>query len=279
MRREGRAIVIRSVALLLGAALFASAGRAEDTDPESNGAANDGQDATRPVRRIDLRPNFTKRGRSGEYDAWSYTLRHDRPVPLGNGWKLGLRIDLPLLYNNLPTDADPAGSYRVGFGDVLGQAVLIRTFDARMAVGAGTQVIVRTGGGDQFGSGLWRLVPMMGLRYKLPEISAESFVTGAMRYDVDVAGPDRNGHVRSLQFSPTFNIGLPDRMFLTLFPSYDIRYNFLSRSWFVPLDVQFGKVWSDRIVTSLEIGAPIYYTRGTEPVYRFKLEGQIGFFF
>lgn len=128
-RSRSRTSICLFVALLPGGALAALYARAEDADPDSSDPANVGQDAIRPVRRIDLRPNFTTRGRSGEYDAWSFTLRHDRPVPLGNGWKLVLRVDLPLLYNNIPTDADETGSYRFGFGDVLGQALLIRTID------------------------------------------------------------------------------------------------------------------------------------------------------
>jgi hypothetical protein len=270
------------IAIIMGCGgSMSSHALAEDEDAAKEDTANDGQDVTRPVKRIDLRLNYTKPGASGgaagELDSWSFIARHDRPINLGDGWQVGLRLDLPFLYNNLPTQADPAGTYRVGYGDTLGQALLIKAIDKRQAIGVGTQLIAPTGGGDQFGSGRWRLVPTAGYRYALSEISPGSFFVAAVRYDVDVGGQDRQGHVRNFQFSPTLNIGLPDAMFFTFFPSTDIRYDFIKQKWFVPFNAQIGKVWDKKIVTSLEIGVPIY--TGGDALYKFKLEGRVGLFF
>ena len=38
-----------------------------------------------------------------------------------------------------------------------------------------------------------------------------------------------------------------------------------------------GKLWNKTIVTSLEYSVPLY--RGTAPLYNYKLEARIGFFF
>ena len=137
--------------------------------------------------------------------------------------------------------------------------------------------IVPTASADQFGSGHVRLVPTIGYRYGLPEISPGSFFVAAMRYDFKVAGPDARRDVSNLQFSPTLNIALPEQTFLTFYPSTDIRYDFIADSWFVPFDVQIGKLWGKSVVTSLEVAFPIY--RGDAPLYDFKIEARVGFFF
>ena len=135
-----------------------------------------------------------------------------------------------------------------------------------------TGVAVRSGNADQFGAGQYRLVPTLGYRYALPEVSPGSFFVGAVRYDFDFAGSSTRKHIRNLQFSPTFNIGLPDQMFLTFFPSTDIRYDFVAKSWFVPFDIQIGKLWGKSVVTSLELAVPMY--RGSAPLYNFKAEAR-----
>ena len=71
------------------------------------------------------------------------------------------------------------------------------------------------------------------------------------------------------------NIGLPDRWFVTLFPSYDIRINYgqpesgQTGRLFLPFNALIGRKLSDDIVTSLEVGVPIIKDY---PVYKLRVE-------
>lgn len=250
------------------------AARAQETG-NSNDTANTGQDVTNPVQRIDLRLGYTDLPNG--LASSTFIVRYDKPINLGDGWKLGLRLDAPFVYNDVPSLDNPTGSWEFGYGDTLTQALLIKAIDKRQAFGFGAQLIMPSATEDQFGSGRWRVVPTVGYRYALPEITPGSFFVGAVRYDTDFAGDDHRRHVSNLQFSPTLNIALPDQTFLTLFPSTDIRYDFIANDWFVPFNAQIGKLWGKSTVTSFEFGVPLY--EGDAPLYKFKAEGRIGFFF
>jgi hypothetical protein len=272
-------LLVSTCLAVVSAAHAQSADTAAET--EADQTVNEGQDITKPVRRIDLRLEYTEPGDSGgsagQLNKWSLKLRHDAPVQLDDTWKIALRIDLPVAYNNVPSSDNPSGGYRAGYGDTLVQALLIKTIDVRQAFGFGSQLIAPTATQDQFGNPLWRLLPTVGYRYALPDISPGSFFTTVVRYDFDFAGPSGNSHVSNLQLGPTFNIALPGTSFVTLYPSTDIRYNFMKKSWFVPFDASVGKLWKKRIVTSLEVGVPMY--EGPNPIYKVKVEGRVGMFF
>ena len=74
----------------------------------------------------------------------------------------------------------------------------------------------------------WRLVPTVGYRYALPEISRGSFFVAAVRYDFNFTGtmssaPPTNSDPIDAFATPSLNIALPHASFLTLYPSTDIR--------------------------------------------------------
>jgi hypothetical protein len=236
---------------------------------------NDGQDVTNPIQRIDLRLGYANLPNG--LDTGTFILRYDKPFTLEDGWKLGLRFDFPLVRNDVPSLDNLNGEYEAGYGDTLFQFIFSKVLDQRSAFGLGAQLIAPTATQDQFGSGHWRVVPTIGYRYGLPEISPGSFFLAAVRYDRDFAGDNDRPDVNNLQFSPTLNIALPNTSFLTLFPSSDIRYNFEAKDWFVPFNAQVGRVWDGKMVTSLEFGVPLY--RGDAPLYDFKIEARVGFFF
>jgi hypothetical protein len=47
-----------------------------------------------------------------------------------------------------------------------------------------------------------------------------------MRYAVSIAGTSSTRDISELQIAPTLNVDFPERWFLTLYPSYDIRINY-----------------------------------------------------
>ena len=66
-------------------------------------------------------------------------------------------------------------------------------------------------------------------------------------------------------------------MVCDLYPSPDIRINFLDHDkLFLPLDVMVGKLVTPKLITSLEVSAPIVKDYD---LYNFKLEVRIGVFF
>lgn len=201
-------------------------------------------------------------------------LRYDHAFGLSSGWVLVSRSDLPLRAKNPLSASNPNGDFLYGIGDADTQAALIRNVNARFAFGFGLRAIAPTGD-DALGSGKWQMMPIVGARFGLPEISKSSYFEPLLRYDVSVAGDPTKKNISNLQFAPTFNIGLPDRWSVTFFPSADIRVNFgdpvtgQTGRWFVPFDVRVGKKFSDTIALSFEVGVPILKDY---PVYDFKTQ-------
>jgi hypothetical protein len=201
-------------------------------------------------------------------------LRMDHSLDLAPMWILALRADLPLVAKNPITSDNPNGDYLSGVGDADVQAVILRNLDQRWTVGFGARLITPTGG-DTLGAGKWQIMPMAGVRYALWEISSSSYFEPVVRYDVSFAGDPTKKNISNLQFAPTFNIGLPDRWFLTFYPSADIRINYgdpitgQTGRLFLPFDVRVGRKLSDNIALSFELGVPIIKDY---PVYNLKTQ-------
>jgi hypothetical protein len=274
-RHADQVAAIRCLAMAIAACLIAlTAPICRSASAQEAEEVNTGQDVTKPVRRVDFRVGYTDPG--NDLNVTTFVLRTDQPVDLGGGQKIGLRLDAPFILNDVPSSDNPDGDLTFGYGDTLLQALYIKALNPSLAVGAGTQLIIPTGTKDQFTAGKWRLVPTVGVRTSLPQISPGSFFLAAVRYDFDVAGDDDRAGISELQFSTTLNIALPNAAFLTLFPSTDIRYDLKQDELFIPFNVQIGKVFDRRIATSLEVGVPIY---SGYDVYDFKAEARIGLFF
>ncbi|WP_156898866.1 hypothetical protein [Bradyrhizobium erythrophlei] len=201
-------------------------------------------------------------------------LRMDHSLDLAPMWILALRADLPLVAKNPITSDNPNGDYVGGVGDTDVQAVIIHNLDLRWTVGFGARLITPTGG-DTLGSGKWQIMPAGGFRYALWEISPSSYFEPVIRYDVSFAGDPTKRNISNLQFAPTLNVGLPDRWFLTFYPSPDIRINYgdpitgQTGRLFLPFDVRVGRQFSNNIAVSFEFGVPIIKDY---PVYNLKTQ-------
>ena len=116
-------------------------------------------------------------------------------------------------------------------------------------------------------------MPIVGFRMALPEISSGSYFEPIFRYEISFAGDPTAKNISSLQFGPALNIGLPDRWFVTFYPSQDIRVNYgdpvtgQTGRLFLPFDVRVGRKVADNVTASLEVGVPIIKDY---PVYNFK---------
>jgi hypothetical protein len=243
---------------------------------------NNGQDPTRPLTRFDFRYQYQNLPPDENDNVHIFTPRADKPFVLAPHWSLATRIDLPLFLTEALSPDNLDGDYEFGLGDLLLQGLLLNALSQRFAWAVGAQLIFPTASHDHMGGGRYRLVPTLGARYSLPEITPGSWAAFLIRYDVDYAGDDDRGHISELQLAPLVNIALPGLWFVNLYPSSDIRYNFTSKRpgdtgrWFFPFNFMVGKMLARSIVTSVEIGIPIV---DDYQVYDFKLEARIGFFF
>jgi len=207
-------------------------------------------------------------------------LRAEHRIDLAPQWQLGLRADLPLLTKNPINSDNPDGNYLYGVGGADIQAALIHEFDERWRAGFGARLIGP--GEDTVGTGKWQIMPGLAVRYALSEINSSSYLEPLVRYDVSFAGDPSKKNISNLQFAPTFNLGLPDRWFVTFYPSPDIRVNYgppvtgQTGRLFLPFDARIGRKLTDNLVLSLEVGVPIIKDY---PVYDFKTEVRLNMLF
>jgi hypothetical protein len=201
-------------------------------------------------------------------------LRYDHAFYLAPAWTLAMRTDLPLLAKNPFSSSNPEGDYLYGVGDADVQAAIIHDLSQRFAIGFGARLIAPTGG-DNLGSGKWQIMPIVGARYALWEINSSSYFEPVVRYDASFAGDPTKKNISSLQFAPTFNLGLPDRWFVSFYPSADIRVNLgdpvtgQTGRLFLPFDARIGRKLSDNVALSFELGVPIIKDY---PVYDIKAQ-------
>ena len=267
------AALVGVLVLLVGAPIWAGERTTEPaTDAE---AVTDGEDPTRPLTRFDFRYEYE--ALSGNRDEHIFTPRVDHRLVLGHGWQLASRLDMPFVYTDVSSADNPNGAWTLGTGDLLVQGLMVKHFDQWHAAALGARFEFPTASQDQFGTGRYQLEPTVAYRYSLHDFSPGSFVAGLIRYAFDYAGDAGRPHISVLQLQPQVNINLPQSWFVTLYPSPDIRINFLDHDkLFLPLDVMVGKLVTPTLITALEVSAPIVKDYD---LYNFKLEVRIGVFF
>ena len=220
-------------------------------------------------------------GPNGTLTTENLNFRYDHAVDLAPMWILAFRSDLPTLAKNPVTSSNPNGEFLYGVGDADVQAAIIHDLNERFAVGFGARLISPTGG-DTFGSGKWQVMPIVGARYALWEISSSSYFEPVVRYDVSFAGDPTKKNISNLQMAPAFNVGLPDKWFVTFYPSADIRVNFgdpvtgQTGRLFIPFDFRVGRKFDGGAALSFELGVPIIKDY---PVYNIKTQVRLNLTF
>jgi hypothetical protein len=258
----------RTAFLVMVMALTAACGAsAQQTTDAGNTTINN--DITKPIHRLDYFLEYMRA--TGGVETWTPKIRYERPFDIYDSWKLALRAEFSAVSTN--DGSAPPGSFATGLADTQFQAVLSKEFDARQGAGFGIRFWAPTASGEEFGNGRWRMAPAFGYRYSLPELSKDSYFQLVTRYQLDFAGDPKRSHTSNLQFGPTLNIALPDGLSFALFPSTDIRYNFMTREWFVPFNFEMAKQWNKYFLTGIEVGVPLFDT--ASPLYKFKVEGHI----
>jgi len=250
---------------------------------ESGDKDNTGQDFTNPQNLFQLRyqyktaPGTDLQGNIRTVTTDTLTLRTDLAFDLASSWKVVFRTDLPFVAKDPISSDHPSGDYLYGLGDADFQAALIEQINQQWAVGGGLRIIAPTGA-DNITSGKWQMMPIIGARTMLPELSVGSYFEGVVRYDFSFAGDPTKKNISNLQLWPMLNIGLPDQWFVTLYPSADIRVNYgdpvtgQTGRLFLPFDFSVGRSLTKNFTISLEFGVPIIKDY---PVYDFKTTTRI----
>jgi hypothetical protein len=273
--RNARSVLAFSIAwAAIICCVFPALGEtARQSNPEQQDPDYNGEDFTRPQSSFETRFLYqTSSGATSQTDRGAWLLRANWKVDLDSGWRLGLLAQVPVVDK---ATFDPTGTDREsGIGDTTLQAALSHAIDRHWAFGFGARLVAPTGE-DSLGTGKWQIMPGFGIRYSFLEIGPETYVVPVVRYAISFAGDPSRRNISEPQIAPTLNIGLPDRWFVTFYPSNDIRINFgdpvsgQTGRLFLPLDVLVGRKVTDSLTISLEAGVPIV---NDYPVYNFKTE-------
>jgi hypothetical protein len=207
--------------------------------------------------------------------------RIEAPFRITPQWELALRVEVPFVSTNPVTPENPSGQVISGFGNVLTQGWLVYEINPRWAIAAGAQAIAPTST-NGVASDAWEEVTGGVVRVMLPEVSEGSYFAPQVRYGVDFGGNDEGPMLRQLRLMPTLNINLPHNLFLTLFPSPDIRWNYgtpvygQTGRFFLPLNFMIGWKPTPHTIISAEFGIPIIKDF---PAYTFKTQLRVGYLF
>jgi len=242
---------------------------AQQEDPDYNG-----DDFTRPQRSVELRPEYrTSSGSASQTDRWIEQLRYNSKLDLGGSWKLGYLVQVPIVEKTTTSFDPPSTSRDAGLGGAIAQAALIQTVSRNWAYGFGARFVAP--GEDMLGSGKWQVMPGFGVRYSFLEFGPDTYFVPVVRYAISVAGDPNSRNISEPQIAPTLNVGLPNRWFVTLYPSNDIRINYgdpisgQTGRLFLPFDAAVGRNVTDKLVISFEAAVPMI---DAYPVYKFKAE-------
>jgi hypothetical protein len=239
------------------------------------GADYNGLDITRPERAyFEMRSEDRTSGTTRSLDTQALLLRGGGAVSLGADWKFGWLSEIPLINETTFTPMPSSSSREFGISDAVFQGVLSRPINERWGYGFGARLVAPTAE-DSLGSGRWQIIPGFGVRYSFQEFGDDTYFVPKMRYAVSFAGDPLRRNRNEPQIAPTLNIGLPDRWFVTFYPSYDIRINYgdpvsgQTGRLFLPFDAAIGRKVTDKVVIVWEMAVPIV---NDYPVYNFKTE-------
>lgn len=233
---------------------------------------NNGQDFTRPVYRLEGLLKYDDMAG----DSWSttMTLRAGAPFPLGGGWAVSLRADLPYRWTSGISPDNPAGVSESGFSDTLTQALFIAPSSGKWTYAVGTQFILPTAEKDELGKRRYQLVPSAGFKYDLSGWMQGAWAAFMARQAFNITTNSNRPDIRVTYIQPILNIDLPDLWFLTFAP--EALYDWKKKDWFVPFDITAGKMLTREVVASIEYKSAI---RDDLKLFVNEVEARIGFFF
>lgn len=241
------------------------------------GSDYNGEDITRPESKVLLRLQDKSTGTSHKVESIRTYLQPQGVLALADGWGFAWMAQLPFVAKPITPSGSSETVEEFGLGDIQTQAAFIHPIDQRWAYGLGVR-LVSPSARDSLGNGKWQVMPVIGVRYSFLEFGPNTYFVPKVRYAVSFAGEPTRRNISEPQFAPTLSIGLANRWFVILFPSFDIRINYGEPSsgqtgrLFFPIDASVGRKLGDNVVISLEGSVPVIKDY---PVYNFKTEFRV----
>jgi len=238
---------------------------------------NNGEDFTRPITRLDLRFKYQEESKLCYNEV--FTLRNDTVFTLGNDWSFATRIDLP--YTWIQCKASKSNGIIIspkmqeqGLADSLLQGLIATPSYGKWTYAFGLRVLFPTAKNEELGSGKYRLLPTVGVKYDLKQWRKGAWCALLVRQDFDVAGDRFRESIQQTYIQPYLNIDFPKEWFITSSP--EMRYNWNSNHWFVPFDILIGKLINKKVVLTIEYKNAII---NDFPLYQREVEFRFGYFF
>lgn len=231
---------------------------------------NNGENILNPITRLDLRVKFQTGVDKVNADCNLLTVRMDKVMDIRDGWQSSIRVDIPYGWVT-----HPASQKFDHFGDVLLQGFIITPPYDKWTVGAGIQMILPTDGNNLvIGDGKYEMLPSVAVAYSLDDWSEGSYAGLLVRELWSIGGYRSSPPVRQTRIEPSLNLNLSDGWFVNLSP--EIRYNWVTKKWFVPFDLMIGKMVTDHWILSVEYDKAIVRKY---PEYNQQVEFRVGYFF
>jgi hypothetical protein len=237
---------------------------------------NTGQDFTKPFARTEAIYRYQQL--TGDLEASLFIHRMYVPYRFESGWIFSGRYEIPLLYTDIPSRANPNGDYEFGFGDIGTQFLFIRPTKTRWSYASGVQLLWPTASQDQMGRGKYVAGPTVGVTYHPESWQSGGFV-GVLASDFfDYAGEDNRADVHELLVAPILNYNFEvgeSFWFFTFSP--EIRVNWeQNNNVFLPLKTSVGRLFFEDAVVTAGFSVPVV---NDYDLYDWQIELGVSFFF
>ena len=275
-----RLVALAPLLLLLAPPPILAAGETTPLDKRLEDPV--GEDPTRPRPEMLFRYEFRNAPGRAPDTVHAFLLEGLTRIPVNERWAARVRLEMPLVLTNLPSDDDPDETWRFGSGDLLSEVDVIRYLNERWAIAAGAQVLFPTASRDVTGDDSWNS-PSARARCCAP-CCPRSAPTASWRRTWSTpstpAGRRPRSRRASCHLQPLLHWAPTSTLFFELFPAADIVVNLTDAAHrgrlFFPFNALAGILLTPKVVTSLEIGVPIVKDY---PLYDFKLQAAVGYFF
>jgi hypothetical protein len=174
----------------------------------------------------------------------TYLLRTVLTIP---NIPLHFRIDFPFATSNA------SGKAITGLDDISLRSVFVFHQVKRWLSGAAVKLIIPTASNPSLGSGAWQLNPGYGFLQVFPDSKGSVGLTTDYRFSIS-SNKYGNPNISVLGIAPTLDYW-GKNSYIGYYPTYT--YNFITKSWVIPFDVEFGYQFIKKWWASVEYIVPM----------------------
>lgn len=239
---------------------------------DDDGRVNTGQDATRPINRVDFKFKYVDVSRYE--DEYIVISRADRVFRFGDGWKFAVRLDIPYTVEKIKLPEENKTVTEHGIDDLFYQLGFVtpEICDWRFAFGA--RFVFPTASPEKIGNGKYQIAPIVVVRHNLDFIMKDWWAALLLRYHKDVGGSSCRLPVNYLIIWPQLYLHFRHDIFIDFKPEF--RYDFEVKKWHVPFAVTLGKKVSENVILSFEYEVAL---EKSLPLWRQEFQWRISYLY